>query len=67
MSDLPKRVAVTVLFSGSHVGYDYWCDFPVKVGDNVIVATKRGEATVVVTAVKPTSERAQASVKGIVA
>lgn len=59
--------AVGVLFSGSHVEYDYWCTFDVKPGDNVVVDTKRGEATVVVKTVKDTSERAQAHVKRVVA
>lgn len=59
--------AVGVLFSGSHVEYDYWCEFDVKPGDNVVVDTKRGEATVVVKTVKDHSERAQASVKRVVA
>lgn len=58
---------VSVLFSGSHVQYDYWCDDDtVRVGDNCIVDTRRGEATVVVAAVKETSEKASAHVKRVV-
>lgn len=56
---------VEVLFSGSHVAYDYLCPFDVRPGDNVVVDTKRGEATVVVKTVKDHSEKAHATVKRV--
>lgn len=55
--------AVSVLFNRSAVRYDYLCDFDVKVGDDVIVDTKRGEATVVVVAVLEDSPKATQHVK----
>lgn len=58
---MPK--AVSVLFSGSHVRYDYFCDFDVQVGDSVIVDTKRGEATVIVVQVMDHSPKAVAYIK----
>lgn len=57
------RKAVAVLFGGSHHKYHYFCDFDVKVGDNVIVDTKRGEATVIVVEVMGESAAATAHVK----
>lgn len=54
---------VSVLFSNSQNRYDYLCPFDVKVGDNVIVETRRGEATVVVAEVKDHSDRATVEVK----
>lgn len=61
-----SRKAVSVAFNGSHQRYDYWCDQPVKVGDNAIVWTRRGEATVVVVEVKEHSDKATAAVQRIV-
>lgn len=59
--------AVSVTFSGSPREYDYWCaDDTVKVGDNCIVETRRGDATVIVVAVKDRSDRATAEVKRLV-
>lgn len=58
---------VSVLFSGSHQTYDYFCAFDVKVGDNVIVDTRRGEANVIVAEVKDHSDKATASVKRVIA
>lgn len=57
--------AVSVIFSNSPNHYDYWCSFDVKVGDNVVVETKRGEATVIVVEVKDHSEKATAAVKRV--
>lgn len=56
----------SVAFNGSHHQYDYLCLFDVKVGDNVVVDTKRGEATVIVVAVKDHSDRATAQIKRVV-
>lgn len=56
---------VSVLFFGSHSRYDYFCDFDVKVGDEVIVDTRRGEANVIVAEVKDHSDKATASVKRV--
>lgn len=57
--------AVAVLFSGSQVRYDYWCEFDVKVGDVGVVETKRGEAKVQIVEVKDRSDKATASIKRI--
>lgn len=59
--------AVSVVFSGSNNRYDYLDPFGAKVGDNVIVRTKRGEATVVVVEVKDQSDKATAEIERIVA
>jgi hypothetical protein len=57
---------VSVLFSNSPRTYDYLCPFDdVKVGSNVIVDTKRGEATVIVAEIKPVSDKATAHVKRV--
>lgn len=56
---------VSVLFSGSHQTYDYLCPFDVKVGDEVIVDTRRGEASVIVAEVKDHSDKATARVKRV--
>jgi hypothetical protein len=51
------------MFSGSHHHYDYLLPFnDVKPGDEVIVMTKRGEATVIVAEIKNHSDRATASI-----
>jgi len=58
---------VSVLFSGSPNRYDYFCqDDAVRVGDEVVVETRRGDATVVVAAVKDQSDKATAYVKRVV-
>lgn len=57
---------VAVAFSGSHQTYDYLCPFSVKVGDEVIVETRRGEAKVLVMEVKDHSDKATAQVKRVV-
>lgn len=57
---------VSVIFSGSPNRYDYRCPFDVKVGDNVVVETRRGDATVVVAEVKDHSDKATATVKRVV-
>lgn len=59
--------AVSVTFSGSPREYAYWCaDDTVKIGDNAIVDTKRGEATVIVVEVKDRSDRATAQIKRLI-
>lgn len=58
---------VEVLFSGSQTRYDYLCPFDdVRVGDNAVVDTRRGEATVIVAAVKDRSDRAAVEIKRLV-
>lgn len=59
------RKAISILFSGSPVRYDYWADFPVKVGDSVMVDTRRGAVEVVVVEVKDHSDKATASARQI--
>lgn len=66
MTTTDARRAVAVLFTGSQTRYDYWCLLDVAVGDNVVVDTKRGEATVVVAEVKQGSDKASAYVKRVV-
>jgi ribosomal 50S subunit-recycling heat shock protein len=52
-----------VMFPGSHAQYDYLCPFDeVKAGDEVVVNTKRGEATVIVAEIKNHSDRATATI-----
>lgn len=58
--------AVSVAFSGSPNQYDYLCPFDVKVSDEVIVNTRRGEAKVLVMAVLDHSDKATASVVRVV-
>lgn len=53
---------VSVLFSGSHQRYDYLDPFGAKVGDVVVVSTRRGNAEVVVAEVKDHSDRATAEI-----
>lgn len=57
-----QRCVVTVRFPPSVREYDYFCNFPVAQGQNVVVETRRGEATVQVLEVKATSERAEKSI-----
>lgn len=48
-----------VMFTGSHRQYDYLCPFDdVKVGDEVVVSTRRGEARVIVAEIKDSSDKA---------
>lgn len=48
-----------VMFPGSPRQYDYLCPFDdVKPGDNVVVTTRRGEATVIVAEIKDYSDKA---------
>ena len=62
---MPK--AVSVIFSGSPHEYHYFAgDHDVRPGDNVTVSTKRGDATVIVTAVLDHSDKATATIKSIV-
>jgi hypothetical protein len=60
MSDLFEAPApvIAVRFKWSDATYDYFCDFPVSVGDKVVVDTKRGEAVVEVFEIKSESDRA---------
>jgi len=57
---------VSVLFSGSQNRYDYLDPFGAKVGDVVVVPTRRGDAEVVVAEVKESSERATVEILRIV-
>jgi len=58
---------VSCMFSGSPREYDYLCeDDTVRVGDNAIVETRRGDAAVIVVAVKDHSDRATAHIKRLV-
>jgi hypothetical protein len=52
------RKVVSVKFKWGDGTYDYFCDFPVSVGDKVVVETKRGEATVEVVEIKGESDKA---------
>lgn len=54
---------VAVRFSGSDRTYDYLCDFAPKIGEQVLVDTRRGEQNVEVVEIKPNSERATAWIK----
>jgi hypothetical protein len=59
---------VSVTFSGSPREYDYLAPMDdIRVGDAVIVMTKRGEATVIVTAIKDHSDRATARIERVLA
>lgn len=60
--------ACSVIFTGSKVQYDYLLlpHHDVRVGDNVTVPTKRGEATVIVTAVLEHSGKATKPIAGVV-
>ena len=55
------RKAVAVRFGGGDRTYDYWSDFPVEVGQVVVVPTKRGETRVTVVEIKDGSDQAQAA------
>lgn len=57
---------VSVLFSNSHQQYDYLDPFGAKVGDVVVVPTRRGDAEVVVAEVKESSDRATVEILRIV-
>lgn len=57
---------VSVLFSNSQNRYDYLDPFGAKVGDVVIVPTRRGDAEVVVAEVKESSDRATVEILRIV-
>lgn len=57
---------VSVLFSNSQNLYDYLDPFGAKVGDVVIVPTRRGDAEVVVAEVKESSDRATVEILRIV-
>jgi len=57
---------VSVLFSGSQNRYDYIDPFGAKVGDVVVVPTRRGDAEVVVAEVKESSDRATVEILRIV-
>ena len=54
---------ISVLFDGSTRAYDYLADFDVRVGDRVIVDTRRGEAEVEVIEIKAASDRATVHAK----
>ena len=60
------RKAVAVRFGSSERTYDYWTDFPVSPGQHVVVPTRRGTATVVVTEVKDHSDMAMAAILSVV-
>ena len=55
----PPTMIVAVCFPGSDKTYDYYTHFPLGIGDEVIVATSRGEATVTVAEIKMHSDRAE--------
>jgi hypothetical protein len=60
------RTVVAVKFGFSDKTYDYFADFPVEVGQKVVVPTKRGEAKVEIMAIKTESERAEMAILRIV-
>lgn len=65
MNDLfsqPKTFAA-VMFPGSTRTYDYILPFEAKVGDSVIVETRRGDATVEIVEIKTHSDRATVEIK----
>lgn len=57
---------VSVLFSNSQNHYDYLDPFGAKVGDVVVVPTRRGDAEVVVAEVKESSDRATVEILRVV-
>jgi primosomal protein N' len=57
---------VSVLFSNSQNRYDYLDPVGAKVGDVVVVPTRRGDAEVVVAEVKESSDRATVEILRIV-
>ncbi len=64
MTDLftPPRTIVAVKFGFSDKTYDYFADFPVEIGQNVYVETKRGEGKATIVEIKTESDRAEKSV-----
>ena len=58
LSDQQKPIVVAVKFGFSDKTYDYYSRFAVEVGQKVIVETSRGEATVTVSEIKSSSQRA---------
>lgn len=61
---MAARIA-SVRFAGSDRAYDFIAPFEVKVGQLVVVNTRRGEATVEVVEIKDASDRATAEIKRI--
>lgn len=57
---------VAVRFQNSDRAYDYLDPFGAKVGDVVVVPTRRGDAEVVVAEVKESSDRATVEILRIV-
>lgn len=64
MTETTTRTIVAVKFSWEKSGktYDYFADFPIKVGQRVYVPTKRGEAKVEIVEIKTESEMASAAI-----
>lgn len=57
------RTIVAVRFGKSERQYDYFCDFPIEVGQSVRVETRHGWSRVEVVEIKATSDRATQSVQ----
>jgi primosomal protein N' len=57
-AEAPRRV-IGVKFGFSDNTYDYFCDFPIGIGDRVWVPTSRGKAKATVFEIKAGSDRAE--------